>query len=247
MAAAAEVLDANRANYESLYSQRQAFLRYPADWIIRFHNMYLKKHLPTGRVLDYGCGSANNTLFFLENGYDAHGVDVAPSALELIRENLAQRGYADSHNQRFHLVEPGSARLPFPDASFDLIVSNQVLYYLPTREHIQAVCSELARCLRPGGLVFFTMMGPQNYYITHHTRSVHGEVYECVIDQPGHRLNGVRELIYLVRDEDHLQDLFGQFECVTWGYFDQRMFDLRSNFHWIFVGRNGAKPEVRLS
>jgi hypothetical protein len=95
----------------------------------------------------------------------------------------------------------------------------------------------MARVLRPGGLVFFTMMGPTNYYITHHLKDVHGGVYEISIDEKGHRLEGVKEMIFLVRDEEHLKDLFSEFECLTSGYFDQRMFDLRSNFHWIFVGR----------
>ena len=42
---------------------------------------------------------------------------------------------------------------------------------------------------------------------------------------------------YLVRDEDELKGLFSEFECLSVGYFDQKMFDLLSNFHWIFIGK----------
>lgn len=41
-----EILQSNRDNYEALYEKEEAFLRYPVDWVIRFHNMYLRKALP---------------------------------------------------------------------------------------------------------------------------------------------------------------------------------------------------------
>ena len=44
--------------------------------------------------------------------------------------------------------------LPFSDASFDLIFSSSVLEHLPHRELVHA---EIARCLRPGGLVIHVM------------------------------------------------------------------------------------------
>jgi hypothetical protein len=39
------IYDTNVGNYEDLYSKDEAFLRFPADWVIRFHNMYMKKNL----------------------------------------------------------------------------------------------------------------------------------------------------------------------------------------------------------
>ena len=39
------IFDTNLGNYEDLYSKDEAFLRFPADWVIRFHNMYMKKNL----------------------------------------------------------------------------------------------------------------------------------------------------------------------------------------------------------
>ena len=233
-----QMLEVNRDTYQGLYAKEDVFLRYPADWIIRFHNMYLKKHLPTGRVLDYGCGSGNNSVFFIQQGYDVYGVDVAPTAMDHVKENLKSRGLDQKHAEQFQVVPVDAAPLRFPDGFFDLIVSNQVLYYLASEQQIRKVCRELHRCLRPGGTVFFTVLGPKNYYITYHTKQIHDRrVYEVVIDEPGHRLFGLRELIYLVRDEADLKNLFSDFECVTSGYYDQRMFDMTSNFHWLFVGK----------
>lgn len=232
----------NKAMYERFYQNRQAFLRCPGDWIPRFHNMYLREYLPQGTVLDYGCGSANNSIFFIRNGYDVYGVDVVDAAMDLIRANLESYGLGDEHLAKFQIVPLDWRRLPFEDKSFDLIISNQVLYYLNSDREIKRVCKELSRCLRPGGTVFFTMMGPRNYYIVYHARQIRdGKVYQIRIDDPSHRLHGLHEEIYLVRDEDELKSLFDEFDCVTTGHFEQKMFDMSSNFHWIFVGRKPGK------
>lgn len=238
MANLKQMLEQNKKYYKKLYAKEESFLQYPAGWIIRFHNMFLKKNLPTGRVLDYGCGTANNSIFFIEKGYDVYGVDVSENAIGLIERNLAKNHLDPKLIDRFSVIPPDTTKLPFKNGYFDLIVSNQVLYYLSSEEQIRKVCKELSRCLKPGGYVFLTMMGPKNYYIKHHAKQIHpGGVYEISIDDPKHRLYGNRELIYLVRDEDHLKDLFSEFECITTGYFDHAMFDMRSGFHWIFVGK----------
>lgn len=241
--APADILAANQTNYETLYQAEQAFLRYPADWLIRFHNMFLRNAIPPGaRVLDYGCGSGNNAIFLMEKGYEVHGVDVAPSFKSLLKKNMELHHVDTKAADRFSVISPDSTELDFPDNHFDFIFSNQVLYYLPSIEHLQKVCAGFKRVLRPGGVVFFTMMGPRNYYITHHLKAVHanGTIYDVRVEEKGHRLEGVREVVLVAKDEKHLCKMFSAFEPVTVGYFDQKMFDLHSNFHWIFAGRKKA-------
>ena len=236
-----QILKENQQIYEEMYTREQAFLRYPADWVIRFHNMYMREHIPSGRVLDYGCGSANNSIFFIQQGYDVSGVDTAEAALPLIRANLERNHLDSALAERFSVIRPDTTSLPYESGSFDFILSNQVLYYLSSEQHIKNLCEEFSRCLRPGGAVFFTMMGPKNYTIRYYTKKIHsGKIYEIGIDDPSHRISGSWGMNYLVRDEEELVDLFSEFECVTTGYFDQRMFDMKSNFHWIFVGRKRA-------
>jgi SAM-dependent methyltransferase len=229
--------ETNKQTYEDLYSKREAFLEYPGDWIPRFHNMYLKEHLPTGKVLDFGCGSANNGIFFMRRGYEVHGIDIAENALELVSANLESYNLNPKLVENFQILPLDWERLPYEDESFDFILSNQVLYYLASEEEIRRVCRELSRVLKPGGIVFLTMMGPTNYYMRYHAKQIHnGKVHEIKFDDPSHRLYGLHEMIYLVRDEDELKSLFSEFECLTTGYFDQAMFDHKSGFHWIFSG-----------
>lgn len=232
------VFRTNYSNYNLNYSRKQSFLKYPADWIIRFHDMYLKRELPTGKVLDFGCGSGNNSIFFVEKGYDVYGIDIAEAALPLIEEVFKDKNLKYEVRDKFKIISPDSTRLPFEDNFFDFILSNQVLYFFPSQESIKDICREFLRCLRPGGIVFFTMMGPKNYYIKEYTKKVHnGKIHEVAIKTPGHRLDGLRQYIYLVENENELKKIFSDFKCISTGYFDQKMFELTSNFHWIFIGK----------
>src|SRR3989344_3154572 len=229
-----KILRQNKEYYGKLYSKNESFLQYPAGWVIRFHNMYLKSHIPKGRVLDYGFGTGNNSIFFMEKGYDVYGVEVNDGGRELMKKNLERNHVNPKEIDKFTLIPPNNVKLPFKDNFFDVIISNQVLYYLSSEDQIRKVCKELHRILRPGGVVFFTVMGPKNYYIKYHAKQIHpGGVYEILVDDPKHRLYGNREFIYLVRDEEHLKDLFSDFKCLSTGYFDHAMFDMPSGFHWI--------------
>lgn len=233
-----QILQENRQVYQDMYSKEEGYLKYPADWIIRFHHLYLKQHIPSGRILDYGCGSANNSIFFIQQGYEAWGVDVAEASLSLIKANLARYHLDSSLADRFSIVPPDWTSLPFESGSFDFILANQVLYYLASEEHIKLVCKEFSRCLRPQGVVFFTMMGPKNYWVADHGKPTHrGNIYETRIDSPSHHISGTLGLNYIVRDTEELKSLFSEFECLSTGYIDQSMFDMKSNFHWIFVGQ----------
>lgn len=238
-----DTLNTNRDNYQRLYAKEGGFLRYPADWVIRFHNMFLRDNIPErARALDYGCGAGNNSIFLMQKGYDVYGVDVAPAFKNLVKKNMELHHQDVSALDRFKIIKPDGSGLPFPDKHFHFILSNQVLYYLPNEEHVKKVCREMDRMLHPRGYVFFTMMGMKHYYMTHHLKQVHNNtVFEARVETKGHRLEGVQEMILAVKDEDHLCRMFDTFEPVTVGYFDFKLFDLTSGFHYIFVGKKKSK------
>ena len=99
------------------------------------------------RALDVGCGTGRHTLNLLINGA-AHvvGVDASPGMLAKAREKLAH-----FMPHRLALVEHGDlARLPFDDASFDVVVCALVLEHA---DDLRAPYAEFARVLKPGGHV----------------------------------------------------------------------------------------------
>ncbi len=224
------LITTNYDKYDKAYKEKKVFLRYPADWIIRFHNMYMKKNLSSGRILDYGTGSGNNMAFFKEMGYDVVGTEITDAVLPLIEENVGS-------TENIEILPPDIDTLPFEDDSFDMVLSNQVLYYLGSEKKIKQICNEFCRILKKNGIVYFTMMGPKNYYITKYSNKLEDFLYEVEIGG-NHRLSGYHEFIFVVQDERQLKDLFSMFDCITTGYFDQKMFDMESNFHWIFAGKN---------
>ena len=98
------------------------------------------------RVLDLGCGTATLTLLAKEMrpGAVVTGLDGDPRILEIARKK-AERAGADI------LLDLGmSYELPYPDASFDRVVSSLFFHHL-TREDKARTLEEVRRVLRAGG------------------------------------------------------------------------------------------------
>lgn len=94
------------------------------------------------RVLDIACGTGNVTLPLARRGATVTGLDMIPHLLEEARARAASEGL----NIRFD--EGFAETLPYPDASFDVVVSMFGIMFSPFPE---TVTSEMARVLRPGG------------------------------------------------------------------------------------------------
>lgn len=93
------------------------------------------------RVLDAGCGTGYGAAMLAERARWVSGVDVAREAVEYARAHYARRNLA--------FVQASAAALPFPDASFDLVVSFEVIEHVPGWE---AVLAELRRVTAPEGI-----------------------------------------------------------------------------------------------
>jgi arsenite methyltransferase len=100
------------------------------------------------RVLDLGSGAGTDSLVAAQMvGPDGRvtGIDMTPEMLAKARAAAAEMG---ATNVEF--VESEAERLPFADASFDVVISNGVIDLVPDKD---AVFSELFRVLAPGGRI----------------------------------------------------------------------------------------------
>ena len=99
-----------------------------------------------GAVLDVGTGPGVLLLELAQQRPDLTltGLDRSPDMVAAAQHKLARLG------TRATAVTGDAADLPFPDASFDLIVSSASLHHW---EHPENAAPELARVLRPGGRV----------------------------------------------------------------------------------------------
>jgi tellurite methyltransferase len=118
--------------------------------IYLFDQLLKGRFHPGMRLLDAGCGSGRNLVYFLRNGYDVYGVDQSPAAIAEVRRLasvLAPQLAPD--NFRVEKVE----QLSFT-VRFDAVVSSAVLHFARDEAHWQAMVSELWRVLEPGGIFF---------------------------------------------------------------------------------------------
>src|SRR3989449_4611839 len=112
---------------------------------------------PGERVLDLGSGAGTDSLVAAQMvGPEGHvtGIDMTPEMLAKARAAAAEM---DAANVEF--VESEAEQLPFPDASFDVVISNGVIDLIPDKE---AVFAEIFRVLIPGGRIQIADVTIQN-------------------------------------------------------------------------------------
>jgi ubiquinone/menaquinone biosynthesis C-methylase UbiE len=110
---------------------------------------------PGMRVLDAGCGTGNLELFISEKAHppiDIEGIDFSPAMLARARAKCRELDFAT-----FSWCDLGEP-LPYPDESFDRIVSVNVLYALERRDDL---LRELLRVLKPNGRIVVTSPTPE--------------------------------------------------------------------------------------
>ena len=106
---------------------------------------------PAGRqILDIGCGDGALACTLAARGAVVTGVDPDPTML------AAARGRAERAGILTTFVAGSVDRLPFPDASFDVVVAVTVLCFVPDAA---GAVREMARVLRPGGRLVIGELG----------------------------------------------------------------------------------------
>ena len=105
----------------------------------------LKLIAPAGneRTLDVACGPGTLARTFAKHVAWMGGLDLTPAMLERARKDAIA-----NHLDNFRLLRGNALGMPFPDATFDLVVTSYSIHHLP--DSAAAIC-EIARILKPGG------------------------------------------------------------------------------------------------
>lgn len=101
------------------------------------------------KVLDVGSGTGTMSIM-IQRAYPTAkvvGLDGDPQILEMARSKARSLGLETQFDQGM------SFALPYPDASFDVVLTSMMLHHL-TRDGKQKTAREMYRVLRPGGQLF---------------------------------------------------------------------------------------------
>ncbi|WP_316839751.1 class I SAM-dependent methyltransferase [Pedobacter gandavensis] len=102
-------------------------------------------------ILDAGCGTGRNLLYFLKSGAEVFGVDQNPGAISQLRNLAGQFPHINpEENFKVSAVE----KLPFEPECFDLVISSAVLHFAENLEHFKAMLDSMWGVLKPGGYFF---------------------------------------------------------------------------------------------
>ncbi len=138
-----------------------------------------------GRVLDLGCGTGENAIFFAQRGFDVVGVDSAPLAIESARRKTRERG----SSARFELGD--ALRLGPLGAKFDTITDCGLFHVFADRER-RLYEKSVRSAIADGGTYFMLCFSPKEPTDWGGPRRVsEEEIREAFGD--GWRVNYVRE------------------------------------------------------
>ncbi|MBI4375097.1 MAG: class I SAM-dependent methyltransferase [Elusimicrobia bacterium] len=106
-------------------------------------------------VLDAGCGTGSllADLLATHPNIRLSGADPDTAALAIARRKL------QGDIERVKVIKAPMDRLPFADASFDVVVSTLTFHHIPV-ERKSASLAECRRLLRPGGRILLADFGP---------------------------------------------------------------------------------------
>jgi SAM-dependent methyltransferase len=118
-------------------------------WLTEMHDDLVERldPEPGERWLDVATGTGEVAFRAAEAGADVTASDLAPALIETARRLAAERGLEID----FHVAD--CERLPYDDASFDVVSSAVGVMFSP--DH-RAAAGELARVTRPGGRIGLT-------------------------------------------------------------------------------------------
>lgn len=147
-------LSAANAVLGQLEDRKQIYSSFGYD-IERERQAIIETALPiSGRILEAGTGKGHLALALARRGYRLVSFDLSEEQLKSARANLENHGL-------LHLVElkrENGEQLSFPDGSFDVIFSVNMVHHL---KRPLVVMSELIRVLSPRGKLVLSDFSPE--------------------------------------------------------------------------------------
>ncbi len=122
---------------------------------------FIKRHKPSGKLLDVGCGPGNFISLMRQEGYDVYGIEISKDAKGIIPDFLKSRVY-----------EGNLEDIDFSANSFDIITMLQSLEHM---HNLDKLMQSIRRILKPDGVLYisipnahffeFSLFGPYCFHL----------------------------------------------------------------------------------
>lgn len=220
-------------NFESFYAKRAGARTYPTEFVVRiflaqYPGLRFAKPAPGARILDVAFGDGRNTGFLCEQGFDVSGIEITQGIVDQTTARLAGQGLkADLRVGR-------NTSIPFPDASFDVILACACCYYCDEGEAMRDNLREYARVLKPGGTLIASVADRASYIFQGAEELPDGS---CRIAQD-HYGNRVGYRLHGFADRAGLEAYFSPtFQDFSFGHASNDYFGIGEKLFWIVCRR----------
>lgn len=146
------------------YRNKQNYLFYPDEMIIRFLSLHYRKQVgvnefvditpwnPRPKALDAGCGIGRHVHLLDSYGFEAYGVDGSSDAI-----TVAHSWMRTLLKPTHRIIQGSLQTLPFETEFFDCIVSHAVLDSMSFDDAVLAI-GEIDRVLSKSGMFYFDLL-----------------------------------------------------------------------------------------
>lgn len=170
-------MDFKENEWNSSYKNRDNFVFYPHEEVIRFVSKYIRKKIGIDefvglkymdRCLDLGCGIGRHAIYLDDMKFEAYGIDLSEEAINFAQKWCNSLG---RHKLKNRFLVGTITHMPYKDNFFDFVVSHGVLDSMNFDIAKEAIL-ETYRVMKKNGMIYFDVVSGCDY---NHYREYDGE------------------------------------------------------------------------
>jgi SAM-dependent methyltransferase len=142
--------------WDALYRSDPECFGTEASPLARTSVSTLAREHPGGLVLELGCGTGRDLLYFAHHGFEVRGCDVSTVAARATNARLSALRHEVPPVQRVRAEDALEFLRRQPSAGAAAVFTNRYIDLEVTRERVDAVLREVARVLDPDGWFFLS-------------------------------------------------------------------------------------------